>query len=139
MNNDKQDIKLDKKKELQKSKYNITFYIVFILVLFLIQEFYKKNYRYESVPYNEFKSLLSAGKIKEIVVYDKELRGILKVPGANKELVVVSNLVDPVLSSELDKFNIKYSKVTESTLLGNIFSWVVPTFVFFAVWFYLSK
>jgi cell division protease FtsH len=109
------------------------------IVIFLIQEFYNKSAIYEALPYSEFKSLLANGKIKEVVVSDTEVRGILKEPGPDKKSIVISTLVEPNLSNEFDKFNIKYSKVADSTLLRSIFSWVVPTFVFFAVWIYLSR
>lgn len=123
----------------KKKKFNVSYYLIIFLVIFLIQEFYKKNATYETLPYSEFKTLLANGKIKEVVVSETEVKGILKEPGVNKKSIVVSTLIDPDLSTELDKFNVKYSKVIESTVLGNILSWVVPTFVFFALWIYLSR
>ncbi|MDD4974723.1 MAG: ATP-dependent zinc metalloprotease FtsH [Bacteriovorax sp.] len=133
------DIKNNKIPENKVKKINISYYIIMFVVIFLIQEFYNRNAIYETLPYSEFKSLLSSGKIKEVVVSDTEVRGVLKEPGPDKKSIVLSTLVEPTLSNEFDKFNVKYSKVPDSTLLKSIFSWVVPTFVFFAVWIYLSR
>jgi cell division protease FtsH len=133
------DIKSNKIPDNKIKKINISYYIIMFIVIFLIQEFYNKSAIYEALPYSEFKSLLANGKIKEVVVSDTEVRGILKEPGPDKKSIVISTLVEPNLSNEFDKFNIKYSKVADSTLLRSIFSWVVPTFVFFAVWIYLSR
>ena len=125
--------------EAKKTPLNISFYIIMFLVIFLIQEYYNKNAAYEALPYSEFKSLLASGKIQEVVITDSEVRGILKGAEPNKKSIVVSTIVDPNLSTQLDKFNVKYSKVTESTFLRTLFSWLLPTFVFFAIWIYLSK
>lgn len=133
------DIKKNKIPEDNKSKFNISYYIVIFLIIILIQELYKRNAPYEMLPYSEFKSLLTSGKIKEVVISDNEVRGTLKESSLNKKPIVIATLVDPNLSNELDKFNVKYSKVIESTLWQSIFSWVVPALVFFAVWIYLSR
>lgn len=129
----------DKNTESKKTKFNISHYIIILVALFLVQEIYKRSTSFEVLPYSDFKSLLQKGKIKEVIVSDSEIKGVLKEPGEGKKLFVISTIVDPNLSNELDKFNIKYSKVTESKLLVTILSWIVPTFIFFAIWFYLSK
>ena len=122
-----------------KPGFNIAYYIIMFFVIFLIQEYFIKQANYEALPYSEFKTLLNAGKIKEVVVSETEVRGVLKEASPNKKSMVISTIVDPNLSNELDKYNVKYSKITESTFLKTIFSWILPTFIFFAVWMYLSK
>lgn len=125
--------------EEKKTKFNLSYYLILFMAIFLISEFYKRNSTYDALPYSEFKTLLAQGKIKEVVVTDTEARGMLKEPNQNKKTIVVSNIIDPNLSTELDKYNVKYSKVIESTFFGSILSWIIPTFLFFAIWFYLSK
>jgi cell division protease FtsH len=133
------DVKNNKTTENKKTKINFSYYIIMFVVIFLIQEYYNRNATNTPLPYSEFKSLLTSGKIKEVVVSDTEVRGILKEPGIDKKTSVVSTIVDPNLSSEFDKFNVKYSKVNDSSFLRSIFSWILPTFFFFVIWFYLSR
>ncbi|MBC7539937.1 MAG: ATP-dependent zinc metalloprotease FtsH [Bacteriovorax sp.] len=133
------EVKSNKTIEDKKKRINISYYIIMFVVIFLIQEYYNRNTSYTPLPFSEFKTFLANGKIKEVVVSDTEVRGVLKEPGIDKKTIVVSNIVDPNLSSELDKFNVKYSKVNDSSFLRSIFSWVLPTFFFFAIWFYLSR
>lgn len=133
------DIKSSKIPEDKKPKINITYYIILFIVIFFIQEYYTKTTTFDVLPYSEFKSMLNKGMIKEVVVSETEVKGVLKVPGPNKKQIVVSNYVEPDLSNELDKFNVKYSKINESTLLRSVLAWVIPTFLFFAIWIYLSK
>jgi cell division protease FtsH len=133
------DKNLSNQSEDKKTKFNLTFYFIIFAAIFLFQEFYKKNALYEVLPYSEFKNLLSNNKIKEVIVSDTEVKGLLKEPAPHQKTMVVSTLVNPELSSELDKFNVKYSKIIESTYLQTILSWTIPTILFFAFWIYLSK
>lgn len=123
----------------KKMKFNLSYYLIIFFLILLVQEFYARSALYDVRPYSEFKQLLSSGKIKEVVVSDTEVRGVLKEPGADKKNIVVSNLIEPDLSNELDKFNIKYSKEIQSTAFKTVLSWVVPTLIFFGLWFYLSR
>lgn len=123
----------------KKFKFNFTHYFIIFAVIFLFQEYYKKSAVYDVLPYSEFKSLLAQGKIKEVVVSEREVRGVLKTPGLDKKTMVISNYIPPDLSNELDKYNIKYSKVIESNFLSNVLAWVIPTVLFFAIWIYLSR
>ncbi|MFA6237925.1 MAG: ATP-dependent zinc metalloprotease FtsH [Bacteriovorax sp.] len=125
--------------EDQKPKFNISYYLIIFFVIFLAQEFYKKSSSINVLPYSEFKTLLADGKLKEVVMSENEVRGQLKVPGPDKKDLVVATMVEPEMSRELDQYGVKYSKVHESTFLKGIFSWVLPTFIFFALWIYLSK
>lgn len=122
-----------------KTKFNIYYYIVFFIVIFMIQEFYNKKNNFEYLSYSDFKSLLIKKKIKEVVVSGDEVKGILNEPNQNKKTIIITTLVDPMLSNEFDKYNVKYSKVIESTFLQTILVWLLPTFIFFAIWIYLSR
>jgi cell division protease FtsH len=105
----------------------------------MIQEFYNKKNNFEYLSYSDFKSLLINKKIKEVVVTGDEIKGVLNEPNQNKKTIIITTLVDPMLSNEFDKYNVKYSKVIESTFLQTILAWLLPTFIFFAIWIYLSR
>jgi len=44
-----------------------------------------------------------------------------------------------MLAERLSKFNVKYTRVHESTFLRDVLSWVIPALVFFGVWYLLIR
>jgi cell division protease FtsH len=131
--------KIEKSIKDQKIKFNLSFYLFILLLFFLIQDFTKNNSSLSPLAFSEFKSLLASDKIKEVIITDNEIKGILKVPDLQKKTAVISTFIAPNLSTELDKYNIKYSKVIESTWMQTILSWIIPTLLFFGIWIFLSK
>jgi len=47
--------------------------------------------------------------------------------------------VQPDLAERLSKFDVKYTRVHESTFLRDVLSWIVPALVFFGVWYWLIR
>jgi len=90
------------------------------------------------VPYSEFEKLLAEQKIAEVAVSDQRITGKLKA-AENGKTVVVANLVPPELAERLSHYNVKYTRVNESTFLRDMLSWIVPALVFFGVWFLLVR
>src|SRR5207237_7252639 len=86
----------------------------------------------------EFEKLLKEEKISEVVVDDTHITGKLKTAQGGKT-VAIANRVEPQLAEQLSKFNVKYTRVHESTILRDILAWVLPALVFFAVWYYLAR
>jgi len=72
------------------------------------------------------------------VVSDQTITGKLKSPQGGKS-TVVANIVQPQLADRLSKYDVKFTRVYESTFLRDLLSWVVPALVFFGVWFFLVR
>src|SRR5205823_7750890 len=68
----------------------------------------------------------------------QRITGKLKTP-ENGKSVVVANLVPPELAERLSQFDVKYTRVQESTFLRGMLSWIVPAVVFFGVWCLLVR
>jgi cell division protease FtsH len=47
--------------------------------------------------------------------------------------------VDPDISTLLDQYGVIFKGQIESTFLRDLFSWVVPVFFFFGIWYFLMK
>ncbi len=45
----------------------------------------------------------------------------------------------PQLAERLSRFDVKYTRVQESTFLRDLLSWVLPALVFFGIWFLLAR
>jgi cell division protease FtsH len=103
-----------------------------------VQEGWRRAQTIEVVPYSEFEKYLEEGRIAEVTVSDQHITGKLKKPEGAKT-VVVANLVPPELADRLSRFDVKYTRVQESTLLRDLLAWIVPALVFFGIWYLLAK
>ncbi|NUQ63977.1 MAG: AAA family ATPase, partial [Pirellulales bacterium] len=52
---------------------------------------------------------------------------------------VAATRVEPALAERLDRYNVPYTRVVQSTFLRDLVSWVAPALVFFAVWYFLFR
>jgi cell division protease FtsH len=117
---------------------NIAYLIFAFFAIMLVQQWWHQVQTVEVVPYSQFEQLLSEGRISEVIVSDQTVTGKLKSPQGKKD-VVVSNIVQPELADRLSKYNVKFTRVYQSTFLRDLLSWVVPALVFFGVWFFLVR
>ena len=122
----------------RQTQFNIGYVVFAVVAIMLLQQLWQQAQTVEVVPYSEFEKLLAEGKISEVVISDQRITGKFKSPEGAKS-VAVANLVAPDLSERLSKFNVKYTRVYESTFLRDLLSWVVPALVFFGVWMLLAR
>ncbi|HHL40111.1 MAG TPA: ATP-dependent metallopeptidase FtsH/Yme1/Tma family protein [Deltaproteobacteria bacterium] len=123
----------------QKTQWNIGYWIMALLLLLMLQEWWHTVSTVEPVPYSEFEEALEQGKVSEVIVSDQTLTGLLKEPEAGGKTVIVATRVEPDLAERLSRYDVPYRRVAESTWLREILSWVLPAVVFFAVWFFLFR
>ncbi len=109
------------------------FVVAFLLVLF-IQQWWGERLQVETIPYSEFQSLLEAGKIDEISISDNNIRGKLVDHSPGRAPYIYTIRVDPDFARDLAQYDVKFSGVVESKLIGSLLSWVIPTLIFFAIW-----
>src|SRR5215510_6730285 len=99
-----------------QTRFNIGYVIFAVVAVIVLQQIWQQAQTVEVVPYSEFEKLLADGRIEEVVISDQRITGKLKKAEGTKT-VVVANIVAPELSDRLSKFNIKYTRVYESTFL----------------------
>jgi len=122
----------------RQTRFNILYVVFAIFAVLGVQEAWKRAQTVEVVPYSEFERYLKEEKIAEVIVSDQHITGTLKKPEGSKT-VVVANLVPPQLAERLSRFDVKYTRVQESTFLRDLLSWVLPALVFFGIWFLLAR
>ena len=122
----------------RQTRFNILYIVFAIFAVLAVQEAWKRAQTVEVVPYSEFERYLKEEKIAEVIVSDQHITGTLKKPEGSKT-VVVANLVPPQLAERLSRFDVKYTRVQESTFLRDLLSWVLPALVFFGIWFLLAR
>ncbi len=95
--------------------------------------------RVEPVAYSEFVQHLKDGRVESVVVSSKLIEGKLKTPLPDGRTHIVATRVDPGMASELARYDVPFRAATENTALGEMFSWLLPTLILFALWGWLAQ
>ena len=123
----------------KKSQINFWFAIVAILGLLLIQNLYSQYTQVEPIPYSRFQHLLEQGSVAEIAITEHQIFGTLKEKNADGFKDFVTTRVEPDLAEVLDKHNVVYTGVVQSTWVRDLLSWIVPTAIFAGIWLFVIR
>ena len=119
--------------------FNIVYLLFAMAAILGLQQWWHRAQTVEVLPYSEFEKLLADHRIEEVVISDQRITGKLKPGAGGGKTVAVANLVPPDLADRLSKYDVKYTRVYESTVLRDLLSWILPALVFFGVWYLLAK
>jgi len=139
----------------KRFSFNIGYVVIAIALLFLLQDLRDPRHT-ETIAYSEFKQLLKAGALADVVVGDDVISGRvtldglekilppdraaqMKKSGAAQHTFVTAIVGDPQLVPELDKAGIKYASAVKNKWLSNLLGWVAPAIMFALVWMFLAK
>ena len=87
--------------------------------------------------YSDIKRLAKEGKLVYVAIGRTTIRAKLK----DGEVITVPKVPnDPTLVETLDKYNVPYGAVNDNNWLSDlIFGWIIPIFIFFAIWMFLAS
>src|SRR5207247_2115896 len=122
----------------RRAQFNLAYLLFALIAMLAVQQWWQRSQTVEVVPYSEFEKLLAEHRIDEVVTSDQHITGKLKSAEGGKT-VAVANLVPPDLAERLSKYDVKYTRVYESTFLRDLLSWILPALIFFGVWFLLAR
>ena len=114
----------------KKQTWNLGYWLFALLLLLLLQSVWQNANQIEVVSYSEFEKALAEGRIAEVTVADRTLTGRLKAADGRKS-VLMATRIETDLASRLDKYDVPYTRLVESTLLRDLMSWLLPALVFF--------
>ena len=123
----------------KKSQINFWFAIVAILGLLLIQNLYSQYTQVEPIPYSRFQHLLEQGSVAEIAITEHQIFGTLKEKNVDGFKDFVTTRVETDLAEVLDKHNVVYTGVVQSTWVRDLLSWIVPTAIFVGIWLFVIR
>lgn len=123
----------------KKAQINFWFIIVAMLSLLLIQNLYTQYTQVKPIPYSRFQHLLEQGSVAEIAITEHQIFGTLKEKHADGFKDFVTTRVEPGLAEILDKHNVVYTGVVQSTWLRDLLSWIVPTAIFVGIWLFIIR
>lgn len=122
----------------KETQFNITYFFLAVIAILIIQSYWSEHKMIAHIPYSEFQQNLKSGNITEVTISDKQIRGSLKEPIKERKSFATTR-VEHDLVKELESHNIKYSRIIENTFFKDILSWLIPIFVFFAIWIFLMR
>jgi cell division protease FtsH len=123
----------------KKFQINFWYIIIAILGILMVQSFYKEYTKVEPIPYSRFHTLLEQDKIAEIAVTENHIYGTLKDKAPDGLKDFVTTRVEPELADKLDKHNVTYTGVVQSTWVRDLLSWLLPTAMFIGIWLFIIR
>ncbi|HHI96508.1 MAG TPA: ATP-dependent metallopeptidase FtsH/Yme1/Tma family protein [Thermodesulfatator atlanticus] len=126
-------------------------FLIFLVVVFFFLQLARLEPRVE-ISYSEFKALVKAKKVDDLIIGDRFIEGKLK-EGASEILArerkspvklksdrfFTLRLEDPELIPLLDRQGLAYKAAKEASWLKEVLSWVLPLLFFLGLWFLLMK
>lgn len=123
---------------MKNMKFNAAYMLIAIMGVFLLQNVILQS-TIQTIPYSEFMTLLKQGQVAEVVVTDEAIKGRLKEGTSTYARNFVCNRIELNLAEQLDKYGVQYQRIIESHLIQEILSWILPTLLFFAIWYLLMQ
>lgn len=110
-----------------------------MLILFGLQWFFLVGASVE-IPYSDFKTYLEKGMIKEVVISDTVIKGLMQDPTGKSDKPVpftTNRIQDPDLVKELEAKHVKFTGKPANSFLSNLLSWIIPIIIMIAIWNYM--
>jgi cell division protease FtsH len=138
----------------KKTHFSIWYFVGAMLILMAFQTYFLGD-QVGQVPYNEFKKLLQANQLTDIVIYEDLISGKVKT-GALEGLVspdtlrslgkakgdrpfITALVQDPDLVKELEKVGVKFTGRIENKIVRFFTNWILPMLFFILVWGFLMR
>lgn len=94
------------------------------------------NAQSKMIAYSEFKDMLKNKQLNEVAISETTIKGV----GSDKIIYLAKRINDPTLIGILEQNGITYSVYSENNWFGDlIFSWIIPVFIFFAIWMFIAS
>ncbi len=136
-------------------KFSIGYLLAAAVALFVLQAVVFAP-RPQKIDYSDFKRLVAAGKVQNLVLDTQTISGTLDAQGleglvpqdALKALhergkgpyaFVTARVDDPALVGELEAKQVRYTGHVDNAWLGILLSWVLPALAFLGLWFLLAR
>ena len=122
-------------------KVSIWYVVLGIWVVLIVHNLLVSAFAIKTIPYSEFLTLLKENKVIEVAIRANQIQGKIKdgESGTAKEIMFRTVRVDPETSKLLEQYNVPFKGEIESQFLANLFSWLIPIFIFIGIWFFLMK
>ncbi|MBW2405863.1 MAG: ATP-dependent zinc metalloprotease FtsH [Deltaproteobacteria bacterium] len=125
----------------KQHKFSIWYILLGIWGVFIIHNMIFTALSIKTIPYSEFLKLVKEGKVSEVAITQNQIQGRLLKDGieSGKGELFRTVRVDSDISQLLEENNIKFKGEIESTFFRDLFSWIVPIFIFVGIWYFMMR
>ena len=123
----------------KKTHINFWYIVAAVFGILFVQSLYIQGTKIAPIPYSRFQTLLDQGKVDEIAITQNRIRGTLKEAEPDGLKDFVTTRVESDLAEKLDKHNVVYTGVIESTWIRDLLSWILPMAIFAAIWMFVIR
>ncbi|MGD9878514.1 MAG: ATP-dependent zinc metalloprotease FtsH [Reyranella sp.] len=126
-------------------------YFLGVLVLMFAAQTLITGTHVETLPYSDFKRLLTGGQLQDLTLTGERIEGSIDLAGAEKWLskeriaalkqqggsphrFTTVRVDDPDLTQKLDAAGVRYAGTATNRWMTTLLSWVLPAVIFVAVW-----
>ena len=122
-------------------KFSIWYVLLGVWIVLIVHNLLVSAFAIKTIPYSEFLNLLKENKVIEVAIRADQIQGKIRdeESGTAKEIMFRTVRVDPDTSKLLEQYNVPFKGEIESRFLADLFSWLIPIFIFFGIWFFLMK
>jgi cell division protease FtsH len=118
----------------RQTQWNVWYLVLAIMGVLVLHSYVQQWQQVEPLPYSEFLRELDKGNVKEVAIFPNHIEGVLNQPLPDGRSRFATTRVEIELARDLAQYGVRFTGVVQSTLLRDIFSWVVPALVFFGIW-----
>jgi cell division protease FtsH len=122
----------------KRTQFHLWYVMAAIFGVLLLQQLWTQGQQVAVIPYSQFLGDLKAGKIAEVQVSGDYINGQYN-QAENGHTHFVTTRVAPDVASELTRYHVKFSGDVQSQFLATLLSWVLPTLLFFGVWYFVFR
>jgi len=125
----------------RQHKFSLWYILLGIWGVFIIHNMIFSAMSIKTIPYSEFLKLVKEGKVSEVAITQNQIQGRLLNDGSEsgKGEMFRTVRVDSDISKLLEESNIKFKGEIESTFFRDLFSWIVPIFIFVGIWYFMMR
>jgi cell division protease FtsH len=122
-------------------KFSIWYVLLGIWVVLIVHNMLFSALSIKTIPYSEFLKLVKEGKVTEVAITQNQIQGRLLEDGSEsgQDKLFRTVRVDSDISQLLEQNNIKFKGEIESTFFRNLFSWIIPIFIFVGIWYFMMR
>ena len=125
---------------MQKTtRFNLFYVVIAVMGVLILHDLLVSYQSVSHLAYSDFQKLVREGKVKEIVITTGEIRGELKDPDPPNRKYFRTTRVDSTLAEDFQKHGVKFSGQLENTFFSTLLSWILPTLLFFGIWFLIMR
>ena len=122
----------------RETQANLWYVVLAVLAVLFIQDAFSSAHQTASISYSEFETYAQEGQIATAIIGNQFITGEFSGPVDGKSRYVTA-LVDPAIAERLEETGVEIVGRIENTFLRDILSWVIPIFIFFAIWMLLFR